>query len=78
MARCCLARRGSYSSQMENLQGVREGHPNDLIGLLATICDRCCDTTCDSQKGSYSGAHWRDKDPIQTSISAYARAHGGN
>lgn len=78
MGRCCWARRGNYSSQKENLQGVREVHPNDLIRLLATTCDTGCDTTCDSRKGTYSGAHRRDKDHIQASVMRLREATRGN
>lgn len=68
----------SYCSQTENLQGVREAHPNDLSRYLATTCDRGCDTTCDSRKGSYSGVNERDKAPMLISDKAQGRGAYGD
>ena len=67
----------SFGSQTEDLEEERETHPNDLRGLLATVCDRGCDATCDSRKDSYSGAHRRDKDPTRVPGQASARGRTG-
>ena len=82
MARYCWAKRESFGSQIESLQGVRDIYPNDLNKPLATVCDRGCNTTCDSRNVAYSGAQARDKDPIRPSdplrTGAGAGGHGGD
>ena len=77
MHRCCWAKRGIFGLQIENLEEERETYPNDLVSLLATVCDRGCDITCDSRKDSYSGAHRRAKDPTRASDQASERGRTG-
>lgn len=79
MARYCWAKRESFGSQIENLQGVRDIYPNDLNKPLATVCDRGCNIACDSRNVAYSGAQARDKDPMRPSDPLRTRigGHGG-
>lgn len=79
MARYCWAKRESFGSQIESLQGVRDIYPNDLNKPLATVCDRGCNIACDSRNVAYSGVQARDKDPHATERSVthtHRRARG--